>query len=341
MQHIGKPFEASKALQHEQANGIAAFVLPHFSAGTEQEFHNLNSALESLRAQTDDNWRAILVDDNSTAPHVRQHLSRCASELEGRLQVVYSSTNRGPGHARNVGIAKALEAGHPYVLFLDSDDVAHPRRVEVTRQLFSRHAEVGVIYSTFEIIDDFGHPVPRERLTPSIVEILEAHESNPPQGDDVWIAIATETGYVNLTSATAVRTHIAARCPFPCERVSEDFCAWLAYSAAGARYLYTPDIPAKYRIPQNVEGSASRDREGGAHQFNIKKSKVDVNGFESALVMALERGALSEEQARALRVRFFLRRAASMAKDGEWALAEDFRRRASVADGALSSKRTQ
>jgi len=306
----------------------AAFVLPHFSTGSERELDLLSETLNSIEAQTDENWGAILVDDGSPAPGVRTQLARVANRFGGRLEVVHSDVNLGPGHARNLGVKHAERAGYSYVLFLDADDLAHPSRVEVTRRLFAHHPEVGVVYSTFEIIDELGRPVPRERLTPSILEILEVHDRNPPQGEDVWVTFATETGYVNLTSATAVRTSIALASPFPSERVSEDFFAWLAYSARGARYLYTPVIPAKYRIPQHVVGSASRSREGGAHEFNTIKSRVDVDGFENAVALALARGSLNQEQVRELSIRFFLRRAVSMRKDGERDLAEAFYRRA-------------
>jgi glycosyltransferase involved in cell wall biosynthesis len=319
---------------HLPSSHPAVFVLPHFNNGTAQELQSLRGALESIRNQTDDHWRAILVDDASPGSEIKSCLSQWSREFGGRLDVVYSQENCGPGSARNLGVQRAHEAGYPYVLFLDADDLAHPKRVEVTRRLFQENPEVGVIYSTFEVIDELGKPVPRERLTPSILEILEVHETDPPQGDDVWISIATRTGYINLTSATAVRTDVAHACPFPCERVSEDFCAWLAYSARGARYLYAPSIPAKYRIPQGVEGSASRSREGGVRQFNLTKSRVDVLGFETAISMARERRALSNEQERTIRRQFFLRRAVSMNKDGERDLAEDFYRRALHAETA-------
>ena len=42
--------------------------------------------------------------------------------------------------------------------------------------------EAGVVYSTFEVIDELSRPVPRETLSQSIVEILESHEESPPQG---------------------------------------------------------------------------------------------------------------------------------------------------------------
>jgi hypothetical protein len=81
---------------------------------------------------------------------------------------------------------------------------AHPRRLEVTKDLFLENPQIGVVYSTFEIIDEKNNLTPIERITTSILEILESH-THPLEGKDVWIKMGTETGYTNLTSSTAVR----------------------------------------------------------------------------------------------------------------------------------------
>jgi hypothetical protein len=79
----------------------------------------------------------------------------------------------------------------------------------------------------------------------------------------VWIAIGTETGYVNHTSSTAVRTDVALAHPFPDERVSEDAHTWLRYSAGGARFAYLDAPWSAYRATTDEAGSSSRTREEG------------------------------------------------------------------------------
>jgi hypothetical protein len=39
----------------------------------------------------------------------------------------------GPGVCRNLGILKALEKKSSIILFNDSDDISHPKRLEVTK----------------------------------------------------------------------------------------------------------------------------------------------------------------------------------------------------------------
>ena len=65
----------------------------------------------------------------------------------------------------------------------------------------------------------------------SLLEILESHEENPIEGNDTWIKMGTETGYIHATSSTAVRAKFAYQRPFPNERASEDFHTWMRMSA--------------------------------------------------------------------------------------------------------------
>ena len=308
----------------DMAQGSAVFIMPHWSQdGSEMDRAWLDVTLESIRKQTDPNWKLLIADGNSPSEKAKDYLRKLEQEFGGKLDVIFMDHSDGPGHARNVAIKKAYENGHPFVVFLDADDIAHPLRVEIARKTFLEHPEVGVVYSTFDVIDERGNLVPREQLSQSIVEILESHEGgNPPQGKDAWITIATETGYTNLTSTTSVRTEIAYTHPFPPEKASEDYYTWLVYSASGAEFAYTPLTPTQYRIPQYTEGSASRSREGGKHGFYSTKCRVDAMGFEAAAKLAFERGAITQEQQQTLHIRFLLKEAETMGREEELDLAK-------------------
>lgn len=312
----------------DMAHGPAVFIMPHWSQGIGHERAWLDQTLESIKSQTDSNWKILIADGNSPSEAAKDYLRRLETAFGGKLTAIFMPYSDGPGHARNVAIQHAYEAGYPFIVFLDADDMAHPRRVEIARQTFLANPAVGVVYSTFEVIDEHGARVPRERLSPSIVEILESHEHNPPQGKEAWIQMATETGYTNLTSATSVRTEIAHAHPFPPEKVSEDYYTWLVYSASGAEFAYTPLTPTQYRIPQTSAGSASRSREGGRHGFYATKCRVDSMGFQAALNMALERGVVTPDQADALQVRFLLKEAETMGRERELDLARECSRQA-------------
>lgn len=319
-------------------NETGAFIVPHYNDGNEIELKWFGEALNSIKLQTDNDWKIIVIDDASTSEKAISFLKQMKKYFSEKMEVIFLSENLGPGNARNIGIKRAFELGCPFVLYLDQDDISHPERLEVTRKIFNRQQEAGVVYSTFRVIDDNSDIVPKNKIIPSIQEILDSHVNNPPQGKNVWIRIATETGYINLTSSTSVRTDAALRCPFPIERVSEDYYTWLTYSASGYQFVYTPLIPSGYRIPQIVNGSRSRSSSGGTHTFNMIKSIIDMRSIQAAADIAYKNGSFTDKQIKEIKVRFCLKKSESMAIDGEKEISEDYIYRARDIDNELTEK---
>lgn len=87
----------------------------------------LGDAIDSVRAQTVDDWECIIVDDGSTdgADRVARKLARSDARV-----TVHCQHNRGPSAARNVALARA---SGDWVQFLDADDLLDPTKLE--RQL--------------------------------------------------------------------------------------------------------------------------------------------------------------------------------------------------------------
>ncbi|WP_414685085.1 MULTISPECIES: glycosyltransferase family 2 protein [unclassified Microbacterium] len=83
------------------------------------------AALDSLRAQTESRWRAVLVDDGSTDETGRV-FARAASE-DRRFRVLAHEASRGLGAARNAALALV---DTPLVGFLDGDDELTPHALE-------------------------------------------------------------------------------------------------------------------------------------------------------------------------------------------------------------------
>src|SRR5450830_1529256 len=77
----------------------------------------LQQALDSVWAQTHDDYEIIVVDDGST-DGTKDYLA----SLDGRVKTVRQS-NSGPAAARNLGVRQAKGE---YVAFLDSDDLWFP-----------------------------------------------------------------------------------------------------------------------------------------------------------------------------------------------------------------------
>jgi glycosyltransferase involved in cell wall biosynthesis len=119
--------------------GLVSVIVPFRNA---ERF--LGEAIESVLAQSYENWELLLVDDGSTdkGPDI---VRRRARERPDRIMLLGHPDGRSLGAAatRNLGIAQARG---DYVAFLDADDVwAAGKLLEQTEALAS-FREVGMVY---------------------------------------------------------------------------------------------------------------------------------------------------------------------------------------------------
>ena len=95
--------------------GQISIIMPVYNAAA-----YIAEALESVRAQTFNEWECICVDDGSS-DNSAEILSRFAAD-DSRFRVVRQE-NTGPSAARNRGLELVRS---PWFLFMDSDDALHP-----------------------------------------------------------------------------------------------------------------------------------------------------------------------------------------------------------------------
>lgn len=102
---------------------FVSVVVPSFN-----QPDRLRRAVKSIRAQSFPRWEAIVVDDGSERKHqlaIRDFLSELNDD---RIRAFFSSKNRGPARARNLGIR--LSRGR-YIAFLDNDDAWEPEKLSL------------------------------------------------------------------------------------------------------------------------------------------------------------------------------------------------------------------
>ena len=101
-------------------------------------------AIESILAQTYDNWELILADDGSTdeSTAIAQDY---AEQYSDKIRYVEHDghENRGMSTTRNLGIRHAKGG---YVAFLDADDVWLPYKLEQQVALIEAHPEAAMLY---------------------------------------------------------------------------------------------------------------------------------------------------------------------------------------------------
>lgn len=84
------------------------------------------AAVESLRAQTETRWHAILIDDGSV--DATGEVFAAAAAADPRFRTLRHEASRGLGAARNVGLELV---DTPLLGFLDADDELTPRALEL------------------------------------------------------------------------------------------------------------------------------------------------------------------------------------------------------------------
>jgi glycosyltransferase involved in cell wall biosynthesis len=108
----------------------------------------LREAIESVLAQTYQNWELILVDDGSTdksAEISKSFVEKCPSKVY--LFAHEELESLGASAARNVGIRYAKGK---YIVFLDSDDVFFPNTIECELKAFEANPAADAVCGTLQ-----------------------------------------------------------------------------------------------------------------------------------------------------------------------------------------------
>ena len=101
----------------------------------------IDDAINSVCAQTYDNWELIIVNDGSkdnTADVLKKY------EINSQIKIIHQE-NGGVSVARNTAISASKGE---YIVFLDADDVWHTNHLEVMNELITEYPDAG-LYATF------------------------------------------------------------------------------------------------------------------------------------------------------------------------------------------------
>lgn len=115
----------------------------------------LEACIASVLGQRSPQWEWCIVDDGSTAPHVRAQLDALAI-ADQRVRVHRRDRNGGIVAATNDALAMATA---PIVTFLDHDDELTDDAVEVLAAAFATDPAAGIVYSDEYLIDERGTSV--------------------------------------------------------------------------------------------------------------------------------------------------------------------------------------
>ncbi len=143
----------------------------------------LAMALESLQAQTYPTWECYLMDDGSTDN--TRALALSYAEKDARFHILHQE-NQGHTNTLNTLLDSVKE---PYLMMMDSDDIIHPKTLELAIRAF-REANVDLVeFDIIRVPSDFQQddvPELDPDLAPEILTDLSIYQTRSltPEG---WI----------------------------------------------------------------------------------------------------------------------------------------------------------
>lgn len=198
-------------------------LMPAYNAAA-----TVREAIESLRAQTLQDIRIIVVDDGSTdaTPAILAGLAAQDPRI-----VTVRTANAGIVEARNEALRHA-EA--EVIACLDSDDIAFPERLERTMAYLNAHAECVAVGGAVAHMDEAGAP------------LAGLQQSGPPGAANAAKAPALEP-YIVQSTLMARRADVIAVGGYRHVPNSEDSDLFWRLAERGA-LVNLPDALGKYRV---------------------------------------------------------------------------------------------
>jgi glycosyltransferase involved in cell wall biosynthesis len=216
----------------------------------------IRETLESVFAQTFENFEVIVVNDGSS------DTKEFERELRPYLdRIVYiKQENRGASAARNAGIYRAIGE---YIAFLDSDDIWLPQYLESQMRLFQQSPPPDFVYTDGLV---FGG------LLLTGKRIMELY---PSSGTVTFESLLVEKCNVS-TPGVVARKQVLIDAGLFDENIShaEDYDLWLRVAHWGARITYQKEVLWKCRLRPGSLSSRTDEMYAGEAEVLIKLDKT-------------------------------------------------------------------
>lgn len=210
----------------------------------------VTQAVGSVLAQTYADFEVIVVDDGSV-----DSTQAVLASYSDRINCIYQE-NKGPAAARNTGL---LASQGDYLLFLDSDDLVPPNKLELQIPLLEVRPDFGLVYSGWQYINEDGTQV--------------LGEVRPNKQGRLLKELLRRSLVLSTTGVATVRRECFERVGLFDESLSlmgsEDADMWLRLARAGYAFGYVDQPLLQYRV---YEGSLSTNI---PHQTQSRFARLD------------------------------------------------------------------
>jgi GT2 family glycosyltransferase len=235
-------------------------VVPAYNAA-----RTIGAAIESVLAQTRDDFELVVVNDGSTddtAARVEPYLR------DQRLRLV-TQPNRGQASARNTAIATA---SGEYVSLLDSDDLWLPQYLDLMGGRLDDHPSAAVAYTDAWVLDD------RTRRVARTTVLTPWHPPTVPSDPSGFLRALLEFGNFVFVGATIRRAVFDDVGLFRLGvEGSEDYEMWLRIAAHGYGFVRVDSPLAIYRrSPGQWTADPAATQRSGNTVLRIVAEEYDV-----------------------------------------------------------------
>ncbi|WP_158230965.1 glycosyltransferase family 2 protein [Rhodopirellula bahusiensis] len=190
----------------------------------------INATLESLLAQTHEDFQVLVVDNGST--DTGSQCVRDVASRDNRVQLS-SSPKQGPGHARNFGVQNSTGR---WIQFLDADDLLEPDHLANLIEIANRNPDATVIAGGWKEFVD-GNPN-------DFVAKRPASEADPTEIANATIAASPWAVHAALVDRQLILDH-----PWPEHLdglLAEDNAFWFGICLHGS-VVFSSSASALYR----------------------------------------------------------------------------------------------
>ena len=235
-----------------------SIVMPAFNTAP-----TINAAIESVLAQTRDDFELLVVDDGSsdgTAARVEPYLH------DNRVRLI-SQPNLGLAGARNTAIEIARGM---YASLLDSDDVWLPRYLDVMATALDNNPVAAVAYTDAWVLDDGIRRIARRTaMSPS-------HPPSTPRDSELFLRALLEFGNFVFSGATIRMSTLRVVGPFR-RLEAEDYEMWLRIAARGYSFVRCPETLVIYRrSPRQMTANQERTRRAVENVLRIVEEEYEI-----------------------------------------------------------------
>jgi glycosyltransferase involved in cell wall biosynthesis len=202
-------------------------IIPAFNYGK-----YISATLDSLIAQTYQDWECVVVDDSSTDNTAEVIASY--SEQDARF-IYICQDNAGPSSARNRGLSKAKGR---YIQFLDADDLLERRKMERHVKCLENNPDVDLVYGEARYFRTEN--LEERRLSTEAVDVSWMPKVSG-RGRDILKTLIKEN--IMVISAPLVRRSAMDQIGFFDEKVVpvEDWDYWIRFAINDKYFHFASD----------------------------------------------------------------------------------------------------